>query len=258
MNKLHIYKYDLHIHTALSPCGDDDMTPNNIVNMAMIKKRDIIAVTDHNTCGNARAVMEAAERIPGAPVTVPGMELTAAEDVHVLLYFPEINAAESFEREVVIPRHAFTMNREDIFGKQLYMDSSDSVTGIEERLLVSATDISIDELPGLIEDYGAVIVPAHIDKEANGLLAMLGTMPEKAGFHAVEIFDHEKEKSLIKAHSLGGIPVLKNSDAHYLWDIIEETDGIDSVFSTSCIIDSARDFISMIKSHEMFSQRGIS
>ncbi|MDO5479206.1 MAG: histidinol-phosphatase, partial [Clostridia bacterium] len=25
--------YDLHIHSALSPCGDNDMTPNNIVNM---------------------------------------------------------------------------------------------------------------------------------------------------------------------------------------------------------------------------------
>lgn len=28
--------YDLHIHSCLSPCGDSDMTPNNIVNMALL------------------------------------------------------------------------------------------------------------------------------------------------------------------------------------------------------------------------------
>ncbi|MEG2203410.1 MAG: PHP domain-containing protein, partial [Christensenellaceae bacterium] len=41
--------YDFHIHSALSPCGEDDMTPNNIVNMAKIKGLDAIAVCDHNS-----------------------------------------------------------------------------------------------------------------------------------------------------------------------------------------------------------------
>ena len=41
--------YDFHIHSALSPCGDADMTPNNIVGMASIKGLDAIAVSDHNT-----------------------------------------------------------------------------------------------------------------------------------------------------------------------------------------------------------------
>ena len=40
---------DLHMHSCLSPCGDELMTPNNIVNMALIKGLDIIAVCDHNT-----------------------------------------------------------------------------------------------------------------------------------------------------------------------------------------------------------------
>ena len=35
-----ILRCDLHIHTALSPCGDMDMTPNNIVNMAQLKGLD--------------------------------------------------------------------------------------------------------------------------------------------------------------------------------------------------------------------------
>ena len=29
---------DLHIHSCLSPCGDEGMTPNNICNMARLKE----------------------------------------------------------------------------------------------------------------------------------------------------------------------------------------------------------------------------
>ena len=49
--------YDLHIHSCLSPCGDDDMTPGNIVGMAAVKGLDVIAVTDHNSCKNCPAVL---------------------------------------------------------------------------------------------------------------------------------------------------------------------------------------------------------
>jgi len=48
--------YDLHIHSALSPCASDDMTPNNIVNMCVLKGLDIIAVTDHNSARNVEAI----------------------------------------------------------------------------------------------------------------------------------------------------------------------------------------------------------
>ena len=37
--------YDLHIHSALSPCGDDTMTINNIFNMSYIKGLELIAIT---------------------------------------------------------------------------------------------------------------------------------------------------------------------------------------------------------------------
>ena len=48
-------KYDFHLHSALSPCGDTDMTPNNIVGMAYVAGVEAIAITDHNTVGNVRA-----------------------------------------------------------------------------------------------------------------------------------------------------------------------------------------------------------
>ena len=46
---MNIY-YDFHIHSCLSPCGDDDNTPNNIVNMALIKGLNAIALSD-DCCG---------------------------------------------------------------------------------------------------------------------------------------------------------------------------------------------------------------
>ena len=91
--------YDLHIHTCLSPCGDDDMTPNNIANMAALSGLDVIAVTDHNTAGNARAVVEAGEK--AGVCVVPGIELETSEEVHVLLLFGDVAAAEVDRKSVV-------------------------------------------------------------------------------------------------------------------------------------------------------------
>ena len=53
--------YDLHIHSALSPCGDNDMTPNNIVNMSLLKGLDVIAVSDHNSIKNLYPILEVAK-----------------------------------------------------------------------------------------------------------------------------------------------------------------------------------------------------
>ena len=96
------FSYDLHIHSCLSPCGDDDMTPPNIANMAALLGLDLIAVTDHNSCRNAGAVMEAA-RMLGLPLRVlPGMEVTTAEEVHVVCLFPTLAAAEAAGAEVLL------------------------------------------------------------------------------------------------------------------------------------------------------------
>ena len=91
-----MFSYDFHIHSALSPCGSMDMTPGNIVNMAKLLEIDAIAVTDHNTIGNAEAVMKAGKSI-GVSV-VPGMEVETSEGVHVLTLYPDLERA----REVSI------------------------------------------------------------------------------------------------------------------------------------------------------------
>ena len=55
------YYYDLHIHSCLSPCGDDDSTPNSIAGMGELNGLNIMALTDHNTVKNCPHFFEAAK-----------------------------------------------------------------------------------------------------------------------------------------------------------------------------------------------------
>lgn len=214
------YFYDLHIHSALSPCGDNDMTPNNIVNMSLIKGLDIIAVTDHNSCGNVRAVMKAAE---GKICVVPGMEVETAEEVHVVCYFPTVDKAEAMEK-IVRAHLPKIQNRPDIFGNQYYMDAEDAVVGEEETLLVSATTLDILSVCQLVAEQGGVAVPAHIDRSSYSVLSNLGAVPPELEAKTLEITSRNREQL---APNYPEYKILTNSDAHYLEDIAEPVYQID-------------------------------
>lgn len=211
------YYYDLHIHSCLSPCGDDDMTPNNIAGMGVVAKLDIMALTDHNTCRNCPAFYKTA-RANGI-VPVAGMELTTAEDIHLVCLFEELEAAMRFD-EAIRNRRMLIKNRVDIFGEQKILDENDEVIGIEEYLLSNATDITVDEAPALVDEYGGICYPAHIDREANGIIATLGVFPDTPYFPCAELHDGDKKAEYEANHPIiSGKPVVVSSDAHYLWDI---------------------------------------
>ena len=206
--------YDLHIHSALSPCGDNDMTPNNIVNMSIIKGLDIIAVTDHNSCGNVRAVMKAAgDKL----LVIPGMEVETSEEIHVVCYFKNIEDAEKMW-EIVKSHMNNIKNREEIYGEQLYMNEFDEVTAKEELLLVSATTMSIYEVIKYAKDCGGIAVPAHIDRSSYSVLANLGAVPEDLNIKALEIT--KKNRAKLESE-YKNYRIISNSDAHYLEDISE-------------------------------------
>lgn len=206
--------YDLHIHSALSPCGDNDMTPNNIVNMSLIKGLDVIAVTDHNSCGNVRAVMEVAG---DNLLVIPGMEVETSEEVHVVCYFPDIESAEAMWEEVKKNMQGVE-NKEEIFGEQLYMDAEDNVTGKEKLLLVTATKLSIYDVVELARKFNGVAVPAHIDRSSYSVLANLGFMPDDLDVSTIEITPKNRQKL---QDDYRNYLILSNSDAHYLEDISE-------------------------------------
>ncbi|MBQ7936385.1 MAG: phosphoesterase [Clostridia bacterium] len=216
-------RYDLHIHSALSPCGDEDMTPNNIVNMAMICGLDMIAVSDHNTTGNVEVVM-AVGKAAGITV-VPAMELETAEEIHVLCLFPTLEAARSFDREQVTPALPEVANQVEIFGHQYLMNEEDQVVGEDPRYLINATSISLDDLPALIEPYGGVAVPAHIDKATKSLVGNFGMVGDYMGFRSFELSRNLPDYFLEATPGLGSRPYryIHDSDAHYLQDIGEHS-----------------------------------
>lgn len=210
--------YDLHVHSCLSPCGDDDMTPANIAGMAALKGLSVVALTDHNSAKNCPAFFKACEEVGVLPI--PGMELTTAEDIHLVALFKTLAEAMAFDTwlqdiRVRIP------NRVDIFGRQQIMDENDNVIGEEPDLLINALSYDIESLVTEARAHGALCYPAHVDKEANGILATLGFLPEEPKFSVFEVHDAEKIPAYLGTHLPGGAKTVTSSDAHYLWDIRE-------------------------------------
>lgn len=213
------YYYDLHVHSCLSPCSDDDMTPNNIAGMAALKGLNLLALTDHNSCKNCPAFFEACRRMGIVPVA--GMELSTAEDIHLVCLFETLEQAMAFDRE--ISKHLMPVkNRPEIFGNQWILNDMDEKIGEEETLLISATDLPIMDAIQLARDFDAHVHPAHIDRESNGIISILGDIPTDYGFHCFELNDvanltavqeymppEDRSRALIC------------SDAHHLWEISE-------------------------------------
>lgn len=195
------------------------MTPANIVGMAAIKKLDVIALTDHNSCRNCRAAIEWGKQYD--VIVIPGMELTTAEEVHTLCLFESVEQALAFDSYVYGHLNK-QKNSPLIFGTQSICDEKDVIIGEEEMLLIQSTTLSFDRIYDLMEKFDGVMIPAHIDKNSNSLLYNLGFVPENSRFRTVEIADRKKEKEIKERHEyISNCLVISDSDAHYLKDINE-------------------------------------
>ncbi len=212
------YYYDLHIHSCLSPCGDNDMTPNNIAGMATLCGLQIVALTDHNTTKNCRAFELACKKQGLIPIF--GMELTTAEDIHLVCLFETLEAAEAFDAAVAAQRIRYP-NKKEIFGDQLIMDEHDEVVGEEPDLLINATMLDLAAADAMAHEYGAVTYPAHIDRESNGIIAVLGGLPTDPRYTCIEFNDGANVETYTEKYLSGDEKVLVSSDAHHLWDIRE-------------------------------------
>ncbi len=204
---------DLHMHSCLSPCADDDMTPANICGMAYIKGLQAIAVTDHNTGRNLPYVKEAADHY--GLIFMPGMEITTKEEVHLLGYFKDVETA--VEVGEIFSSHLPPMkNKPDFFGNQLVMNTDDEVVAVEDRLLIGATDLDLEECTKIIREHGGAAVPAHINR-GHGLLTNLGLFPAEPEFPVVEV----RNELDLNDKLIGDRKKLQSSDAHHLGDIME-------------------------------------
>ncbi|MBR1534287.1 MAG: PHP domain-containing protein [Ruminococcus sp.] len=211
--------YDLHLHSCLSPCGDMDMTPNNLVNMAKLLGLDIIALTDHNTSLNCEAAMKVGEAV--GILVIPGMELTTAEDIHAVCLFPTLEKALAFS-EYVDNNRIKIKNKTQIYGRQVIMNEDDEEVGEIEHLLLPASFITITEAYEKAKEFGGICYPAHIDRDSLSILSVLGEIDPACGFKTAELADLSKLDTLKEQHPiLNTLHIVNCSDAHYLENMRE-------------------------------------
>lgn len=205
------YRAELHVHTVLSPCGGVEMIPPVIVQSALERGINLIAITDHNSTGNVGSVMEAAK---GTGLSVlAGMELQTREEVHLLCLFDGLEQAEAWQRSVDA-RMADLHNDEEHIGPQYVVDATGEFIRSEPRMLIANVDISIEEAVAEVNALGGLAIPAHVERHAYGLLATLGFASPI--FEALEISRHTTPASARKHYpQIEGFPLIQSGDVHF-------------------------------------------
>lgn len=210
-------KCDLHIHSCLSPCADILMTPGNIIKKALELGLDIIAISDHNTAGNVKVAIDLAADFDLK--IIPAMEIESSEEVHLLCYFENLEKLHIWN-EIVGKAMPDLKNDEETFGYQLITDQRDEYVAKEERLLASATKLTVKEIFNKVRAIGGSVVPSHLDRPYNSLLANLGFIPEDLDISVVELSKNAIiDKFFAKYPFIKKYPYIVSSDSHYLKDI---------------------------------------
>lgn len=209
------YAADLHIHTVLSPCATDGMTPQAIVREAIAIKLSIIAICDHNSARNVYAVQKAAGR---NLCVLAGMELTTAEEAHIVAIFSDVFDAEAAGEEVrkALPELARKSERPL---SQAILSATDTVTGRETRQLSAPSAFKLTEALELIRRYKGIAIAAHVDRHSFSVISQYGRFPADAGFSAVEVSARGVAEKQIERYAKFGVPVVTSSDSHHLKEI---------------------------------------
>lgn len=211
---LRVFKADLHVHTCLSPCTELDMSPSRILSAAEGKEIDILAICDHNSTENSAAVMNAAKE--KNIHIIPGMEVTSQEEVHVLALFDDIENALKLQEHVY--EHLPGENDTEAFGMQVIVNEKEEVLGFNEKLLIGATTIPLEEVIRLIRYFDGISIASHVDREAFSIIGQLGFVPEGLALDALETSPNTTIDEAKKKYSYD-YPITCSSDAHYPDDI---------------------------------------
>lgn len=215
MSSLKTFRAELHVHTVLSPCAEVEMIPPLIVQEALDRRIEILGITDHNASANVGAVIEAAQ---GTSLHVfPGMELQSHEEVHLLCLFDSLEQLAEMQAQVskTMPNLS---NRPDYFGEQFVVDSTGEFLRREDTLLLTSSSLTIKQAIDLVRQLGGLLIPAHVNRQAFGLLPTLGFIPEELEQnHVMEISRHlSPEKALVEFPQLKSRTLIQSGDAHRL------------------------------------------
>lgn len=208
---------DLHVHTVLSPCADVEMIPPLIVENVIEAGIGLIAITDHNATANIQAVQQAA--IGRDLVVLPGMELQTVEEVHVLCLFDTLDQAYAMQ-SVVDGSLPDIMNNVEFFGEQFVIDETGDYLRREDRLLLTSTSLTFHKAWEHVQALGGLLIPAHINRKAYGLIQTLGLIPEDTPVEILEISTHITAQQVYQQYpQVRGYPLIQNGDAHFLEEI---------------------------------------
>jgi len=208
---------DLHLHTVLSPCAEVEMIPPLIVRRALALGLNLIAVTDHNSAANCAAMMQAAQDT-GLTV-LPGMEVQTAEEVHVICLFDTVEQALTWQG-IVFDHLPDQANPEAVLGAQYVVDAEGEYIRTEARLLLTSTDLPIEEVLRRVKALGGLPIPAHVDRPSFSLLANLGFVPAGLDAPALEIFRlTDPAAARARWPDLAPYPLIRSGDAHRLNEI---------------------------------------
>jgi hypothetical protein len=212
------FTVDLHIHTSLSPCASEEMTPKGIAETAIRIGLDIIAVCDHNSCRNAGSVMEAAA--PHALAVIPGIELETRESIHVIGLFPDLHRAlllSRIVREKLPPADGDYTAR---IGPQVLLSADDSACGTEDRALASPSQFDLRGAVQVIHAHGGLAIAAHVERPSFSVYSQLGDIPRDVPFDALEVSPvNHRPVGLREKFARYGWPLIGSSDSHYLFEL---------------------------------------
>jgi len=203
---------DLHIHSCLSPCGDYGMSPGNVVQRALEAGLDAIGICDHNSAENVAAFAVAGSQ-RGLAV-LGGMEVCSREEAHVLVFFDDTGALA--EMQDLVYAHLAGSNDARAFGEQIVVDERGEPVGLNDRLLIGATDLAVDRIVAEAISRDGLVIAAHVDRQSFSLLGQLGFVPEALALDALELSVHCRDGT---PYERWGRPLVRFSDAHYLHEV---------------------------------------
>ena len=205
------------MHTVLSPCGDLEMSPANIVRKASERGIDILGITDHNSTLHAPLIKELASR-EGIMVLM-GAEVTTKEEVHCLCFFENEELLSQFQE--YLNRHLPNIpNDTDRFGYQVVVNEEEEITDEIDCLLISGLNQGIEEIEKKVHALNGLFIPAHINKTVNSIISQLGFLPPDLKVDALEISQHTTKSEFLKKNKyLKNYNFIQSSDAHYIDNI---------------------------------------
>ncbi len=213
----HTYRADLHIHTVLSPCGDIEMTPRQIIAKAKERGLDIIGISDHNSTRQCAEVKKVGDR--EGVFVLCGTEVNTREEVHCLAFFETPEQLDAFQQYLKANLPPVN-NDEEKFGYQLVVNENEEIIDQEPYLLISALTKNINEVEEEVHRLGGIFIPAHIDKMQNSVLSQLGFLPPDLKVDALELSKRTKAADFLQKNKyLSKYPFIRSSDAHLIDDI---------------------------------------